>query len=213
MIETLFYYCYYAYLKGNLEECKMYYSFLKEEYKKSGNKKSLTKLQLEELKNIRDSLKAGTLATSKWLQEVQDAAPEASQEPSQGIKEAEVVRKVHFDAHEDLRRIMGADKSFHLYNLEHPCDPYGRVDMLYQDKKTAYPVEVKRKEGTHALIGQIMKYSLAVKLKLHYKFYETVQPITICSGYDKFVLSELKKMGVKALRYSIKKDSLSLSLC
>lgn len=189
----------------------MYYDFLKDEFKKSGNRNSLTKIQLEDLKIIRNALVSGNASHSIWLGEVQDNASMNAQEPAQGIKEAEVVRKVHYDARDDLRHLVGAGEGFHLYNLEHPCTPYGRVDMLYQDHKVAYPVEVKRGDGTHALIGQIMKYTLAIKLKLHYKFYERVKPVTICTGYDSFVLSELKKMGVMTLRYEFTKDRLALA--
>lgn len=213
LIESLFYFCYYSYLKGDIESCQMYYDFLKDEFKKSGKKDSLTQIQLEDLKKIRTAINTGNVSHSIWLTDVQDSTLRSVQEPAQGIKEDEVVRKVHYDALNDLRLILGASEDFYLYNLEHPCDPYGRLDMLYQDEKTAYPVEVKRKEGTHSLIGQIMKYTLAIKLKLHYKHYETVQPVTICSGYDNFVLFELKKMGVVTLAYCINKGKLNLSLC
>lgn len=210
MIETLFYSCYYSYLHGNLNDTRMYYDFLKEEFKKSGSSRSLSKTQLEQLKEIRQALSSGTINPKEWVKEVQNAAPSGDDVSTKSIKEVEVTRKVHFDALSDLRSLIGGSDDFHLFNLEHPCDPYGRVDMLYHDKDTAYPVEVKRGEGTHALIGQIMKYELAIRLKLHYKLYSKVQPVTICASYDGFVLSELRKIKVKPLLYKIKNDLLSL---
>ena len=54
MIEPLYFFCYYAYLLGDLEKTRMYFSIIREEYKSCGKPDSLKEYQLIELKKIKD---------------------------------------------------------------------------------------------------------------------------------------------------------------
>ncbi|MBD3260558.1 MAG: hypothetical protein GF334_02600 [Candidatus Altiarchaeales archaeon] len=127
--------------------------------------------------------------------------PQDKRDRAQGTQ-ADLVRKIHYEGLEGLNKILG--ERVDLYNLEHPCPPYGAVDMVYMGSETAYPLEVKKDHGGHDLIGQIMKYDLFFKMRLHLEHYRYVQAVTICKTYDGFALRELKKMGVQTLKYSTK---------
>jgi hypothetical protein len=200
MIETLFFHTYYSYLLGDVEKTRMYYELLKEEFNERGNRNALDTYQLKELKTVRDALSTGIIATDQWVTEIQ--APDPA-DKNDLPKQNDLVKRLHMDAVESLKSCVGSNDSFELYNIEHPCNPYGRVDMVYRDSECMYPVEIKRNEGKHDIIGQIAKYTLYFKMHLHLKMYKRVQPVTICRGYDSHVLSELKRMSVDTLRYTV----------
>jgi hypothetical protein len=200
LIETLFYHTYYSYLLGDIEKTQMYFAMLKDEFRARADRTALTTYQLQELKKIRTALHTGTIATDQWVTEVQ--SPE-TKEKEDAPKQNDLVKRLHEDAVGSLRSYVGSNESFEIYNVEHPCGPHGRVDMVYRDSETMYPVEIKRNEGQHDLIGQIAKYDLYFKMHLHLKMYKRVQPVTICRGYNSHVLSELKRMCVETLRYAI----------
>jgi hypothetical protein len=83
--------------------------------------------------------------------------------------------------------------------------------MVYRSKDTIYPLEVKRHEGKHDLIGQISKYTLHFKLGLILKHYEIVQPVTICNSYNQHTLTELKRLFVIPIRYTIFEEKIRLN--
>lgn len=207
MIEPLFFFCYYAYLLGDLEKSEMYYTLIREEYKSYGRPDSLKEHQLIELKKIKEALTTGHISRNKWLDESNSPGPPSSLGIK--IKQTELVRRIHIEGLEQLKEILQDD--IYLYNIEHPCTPYGAVDMVYMGKNTIYPLEVKRGRGEHDLIGQISKYDLHHRLQLHYKHYEYVQSVTICNSYDPFTLHELRTMGVLPLTYRAAEKKLYIS--
>jgi len=208
MIESLYFQCYYAYLLGDLEKAKMYFQFLVEEFRESGKKDSLRQDQLKELKKVKEAIETGVIARSKWLEEPIIVAAPPEDRP--GIKQSELVYKIHTEAFDDLRSII-SDRNLFLYNIEHPCEPYGNADMMYRDTDTAFPVEVKKHKGKHDLVGQIVKYDLTTRLKLHLNHYQKVQSFTICHSYDEFTLRELKKLDIITLRYRMVNDRVKLT--
>ena len=82
--------------------------------------------------------------------------------------------------------------------------------MVYMGKDTIYPVEVKRGQGEHDLIGQISKYDLYHRLQSHYRHYEHVKSITICHSYNSFTIHELKKMDILTLSYTLTDSNISI---
>ena len=208
MITSLFFQCYYAFLKGNLIDAKMYYQFLKEEFELRKNVQALTPRHLKTLKMVREAIRSKKIPEMAWLDEPlspNNAVPDQKYEFTQ----IELVKKIHLELRqiEDLLHPTG---NLYLYNIEHPCGSYGAVDMIYQDDVFAYPLEVKIGQGKHDLLGQILKYELFFKLQLHLGMYQDVQPVTLCSHYQDFVLKELKKRNIVTLRYDRDRRGLKL---
>lgn len=197
MIDTIYHLCLYAYLKGDRKDASLYFDLLRDEFRHAGAKDSLSKEQYMTLRDIRQALSTGSVRPREWVADGEEAPSGAS---GTDTKQDDLVRRIHMEGAGDLRKILGED--VRLQNLEHPCPPYGRIDMLYMSDSTAYPVEVKRKAGEHDLIGQILKYSLYMNLRLHYHLYNRVRPVTICAGYTPYALQELKSNGVETLVYS-----------
>lgn len=206
MIDTFYHFCYYAYLRGNRKETAMYFDLLRDEYKHSGRIDSLSKEQYKNLKEIRQALATGMLPNKLWVDD-DVIAPKSS--AGNEAKQVELVRRIHKESLHDLCGALGQE--VYLLNLEHPCPPYGRVDMLYMSDDTAYPLEVKTKTGEHDIIGQILKYSLYMKFKLHYHVYSRVRPVTICAAYEPHVLRDLKANGVETLVYSERNEKLKVT--
>lgn len=205
MIETLYFFCYYAYLLGDLEKTRMYFSMIREIYSTHGRPDSLKEHQLYELKKIKDAIATGNIAQKKWNEDT----PAPSGSPDVKIKQPELVKRIHTQGLEQLKEILQDD--VHLYNIEHPCAPYGAVDMVYMGKNTIYPVEVKTGRGEHDIIGQISKYDLYHRLQLHYNQYEHVRSVTICNSYQPFTVHELRTMGILPLSYSLTDNSIRIS--
>jgi len=207
IIESLYFSCYYSFLLGNINNTRLYYDILRHEFKDFGTKEALTDFQFLQLKKIKASLETGDIPRNTWLNETPHNGI-GDKEKSQ-LNQKDLIIKIHASC-DQLISIL--NDPVELYNLEHPCQPYGRVDMVYKGPNTIYPVEIKKDQGKHDLIGQIMKYDLFHKLLLHYKHYENVQSVTICKSYDPFTLKELKKMGIITICYSFNKDKINLSL-
>ena len=208
MIEFLFFQTYYSYLKENFEDTKMFFQFLKEEYKIRKDAHALTKKQLRVLKEIKFSIENGKIKPASWVEE--DAVLITKNENEPKIKQPELVKKIYFEGTDTLKKLFHAD-SIALYNIEHPCGKYGAVDMVYKDRDIVYPVEVKIHERKHDLIGQISKYTLYFKLNLHLKMYTEVQPVTICNSYNPHTLKELKVLSVNTLKYDLIEDKIKIS--
>lgn len=207
MINTLYFKCYYSFLRSNISDTEMYYSFLKEEYRKRKDRNALKIHQLYELKRIREALNTGNLPRGSWLDETPILGPLT--QPTAEFKQNMLAMMI--DKNKDqLKELLKDDLS--LYNIEHPCGDFGKCDMVYMGKDTVYPLELKKDQGRHDLLGQIEKYDLYHQFRLHYRHYDFVQGVTVCSSYDSFTLKELKKMRVKTIVYSIVKDKLSLKL-
>lgn len=205
MIETIYFFCYYAYLLGDKEKTSMYYSLLRDEFKVTGTVNSLKPAQLLELKKIKQDLENNTISHNKWIEETYPISPNPV-----NIKQMELVKRIHTQGIEQLKTLLKDDVN--IYSIEHPCGPYGAVDMVYRGLETIYPVEVKRNIGEHDLIGQISKYDLYHRLQLHYKHYDYVQAVTICNSYQPFTLNELKKKGIITLSYSLEDNGINLFL-
>lgn len=209
MVESLYFQTYYAYLKGNLSDTKMFFEFLVEEFKIKKDINALTKKQLKQLKKIKEAIKTGKIETAAWVTEENKTISDNKKEPD--IKQTELVKKIHFEGSETLRKILNSE-ALELHDIEHPCGKYGAVDMVYRDHETFYPIEVKRHEGKHDLIGQIAKYTLFFRLGLHLKVYSEVQPVTICNSYNPHTLTELKRISVVTLKYDIVDDYIKLGI-
>jgi hypothetical protein len=207
MLEALYFTCYYAYLQGDLKTAQIYYTFLKVEFEIRGSKDSLSPRQFNELKKIKAAIETGNIAKNKWLDEPAISGPA---QPTAEIRQSELVKKIHYQGLGQLKNILNDD--LYLYNVEHPCGNYGAVDMVYTGNETVYPLEVKKDQGRHDLIGQLSKYDLYHKLRLHYKHYREVQSVAICRSYEPFALKELKQLGFVTIQYSLIDDSIQLRL-
>ena len=207
MVETLFFSTYHAYLLGNLPDTQMFFEFLVDEFNRLKNPQALTEKQLKELKTIRSALKTGKIETNQWISEPTLTTSDPS--PAPGIKQTELTRKIHYEGLGAIRELLSTP-DLYLYNIEHPCGVYGAVDMVYQSHDVIYPVEVKRHEGKHDLIGQISKYALYFKLNLHLKQYSEVQPVTLCNSYNPHTLAELKRMSVIPLKFDLVDDGIKI---
>lgn len=207
MLSTLYYFCHRAYLIGDEHSAKMYLDMLREEYRTRSSHESLTRCQLQTLKEIREALTTGKVIAKKWSDQLPaDIAPEGTKSPVES--QAQLVKFIHDKGKAQLESIF--KEAVQLHNIEQPCGPYGRVDMVYAGDRSMYPVEIKKSVAGHDVIGQIGKYDLWHKLRLHYGQYDRVQSAVIARGYDQYALDELRRMGVLPLTYAIEGKNISI---
>jgi hypothetical protein len=208
MVEALFFKTYHSFLMGNLPHTRMFFEFLVDEFKRHKNPEALTLKQLKELKKIRSAIESGKIETCQWINESPSTPTDTVQVPD--IKQAELIKRLYFEGLKTTAELLKAD-SLELYDVEHPCGRYGTVDLVYRSQDVFYPIEVKRHEGKHDLIGQISKYALYFRMRLHLKHYTDVQPVTICNSYNQHTLSELKRLFVIPLKYDIVYDKIKIT--
>lgn len=209
MLESIYFPCYYSFLVGDIVRAQMYYDVLREEFSANGSLTALPPHYLEQLAIIRDALRIGFIPAKKWLTEETPFSLPAAGAPVNTVQK-DLVKDIHTWGFLQLQRLL-EDESLYLYNLEHPCLPYGYVDMVYRGKSTAYPIEVKKDCGEHDLVGQIGKYDLHHRLNLHLKHYDFVRSVTICRTYQPYALQELKAMGIMTLIYTGTGRTLSIT--
>src|SRR5271157_2447181 len=101
MIETLYFYSYYAYLLGDLANAQMYYDLLKNEFKTSQDQ--LKPHQYLELKKIKEALISGNISRNQWLNE---PVPVMAPAQTVDIKQKELIKKIHFEAFDALKEIL-----------------------------------------------------------------------------------------------------------
>jgi len=208
--ESLYYQCYYAFLLGDLTKASIYLDLIREEFKGvNPSDNPMKRHQLLTLARVRDAVHTGEIPKHAWV------GTDTPVLPLEGAptkhRQPDLVRAIHHKGLKTLKEALG-EPSLYLYNLEHPCPPYGAVDMVYKGLETIYPLEVKKDCGDHDLIGQIGKYDLYHRLHLHLKHYEFVRPVTICRTYNEYTLRELKAQGVTTMIYSGTLESLVLSV-
>jgi hypothetical protein len=207
MVEALYFNTYHSFLLGNLHDTKMFFEFLVDEFKKRKNPEALSTKQLLELKTIRSALQTGKIEKYEWINAPD--TPDTGNPTAPDIKQPDLARRIHFKGLQQLQGLLSSP-DLELYDIEHPCGAYGTVDMVYRSHDVSFPVEVKRHEGKHDLIGQINKYTLHFKLQLHLKHYDEVQPVTICNSYNQHTLTELKRLSVIPIKYDITDDGIKL---
>lgn len=210
MMEALFFRCYYAYLKGDFKEAKLFFDFLKEEFHNTRDKNALNKYQLNQLKEVSVALKTGKVSAGKWIEQNEE---DIKIEKGKSDKNHKQLVRAIYDSSNQLKDLLGiCDESFHVDNIEQPCGNNERIDMVYMDSVYAYPVEVKPGLGGHDVVGQILKYDLSLRMNLHLKFWKEVKPITICWDYSDFARKELKKRNVITIKHSSTEKGLKLQL-
>ena len=129
MVEALYFKTYHSFLMGNIEDTKMFFEFLVDEFKKKRDPKALTYRQPKELKTIRSAVETGKVETQQWVDE--PSAPVTTTSDAPGIKQPELVKKIHFEGIKDIVELL-QEPGLELYNSEHPCGEYGAVDMVYK---------------------------------------------------------------------------------
>lgn len=209
MVEALYFKTYQSFLLGDISETKMFFEFLVDEFKKRKNSEALSKKQLIELKKIKSAIDTGKIESQQWVEETNVQTTNSAFTPD--IKQDDLVKRIHYEGLDTLKKLLNAP-GLYLYNIEQPCGLYGAVDMVYQNGGTVYPVEVKRHEGKHDLIGQINKYTFYFKMTLHLKHYTEVQPVTLCNSYNPHTLTELKRLAVIPLKYHITEDRITIGM-
>lgn len=210
MITVLFHKCYYAFLRGDFEESRIFFDLLKEEFREVGDRNALNKHQLRLLKRAKTAIDTGKVSQAAWLQNPNlNNADEAKKlKPDKTHKQ--LVRAIYEESAQLKELIGNTLEGFCLHNIEHPCPPHGRADMLYLDNVYAYPIEVKPGAGGHDVVGQILKYEQSLRMLLHIRTWEDVRPITICWDYSEFALKALKGFGITTLKYRTTKKGLKL---
>jgi len=208
LVESLYYQTYSNVLLGKNENAKMYLHFLRDEYEQDSSSFDILKDgrwdHLRELGNIIDNnLLVKSFNVEKQIEALSITA-EGEQTRTQNDLVFELCRQ-----QERLRVLLKAEEDFCLISKEHQT-LFGRVDLLAQDKKTFYPIELKKGIADHGIVGQIEKYILHFKLGLINKIYERVVGVVIANSFTDYALREIPRTGAIAIQYVKNNDKIEL---
>lgn len=203
LTETLYYQTYNFVLLGDSSNAKMYLSFLREEFDKDENsfeplKKDHRWKHLVELGNSID--KNQTISSL-----VEDKQNVMRQEDEAVFSRQEDLVKAIILSQDDLKICLGAESDF-VCTITEMETRYGRVDLVAQDKKTIFPIEVKKNGAFHDVVGQINKYVIHFKLGLINRIYDFVTGIVIANNFDSYVLKELYKLQIIPVKYKFRSE-------
>lgn len=207
LITHLYFCCYYAFLQNNIQDCAMYYKFLKEEFQDRHGKHNLSLEQLRILKIIREAIRTGKIPNSlTWsdTSEIQNNLPS-----DQKTDQKQLVKEIILELNQ-IKNLLHSRGKLRLEGIEFPCGNFGVLDMFYLDDETVYPLEVKVNRGEDGLLNQILRYELFFKFRLHLNLFKKIKPVTLCANYQNFVLGELKKRNIITLKYSRENGKLKL---
>ena len=109
MINSLYFHCYYAFLRGDFPETKMYYDFLKEEFGKKKDINALKSHQLHTLKKIREAITTGNLPRGSWMNETPIQGPPT--QPTAKFKQNELVWKINKEI-DQLKEILKKEEPY-----------------------------------------------------------------------------------------------------
>jgi RecB family endonuclease NucS len=204
LAETLYYQVQNYVLLGQKEEAKLYLSFLREEYQQNPEKFNPLKNDhrwnhLVELGNVVDN----NLIVKNF--EKIDPAKEVvikQQDELQVRKQRDLVNAI-CKVKDELKILLNAEDDFCCISTE-VVTRFGRVDLLAQDSKTIYPIEVKKSSASHEVVTQIDKYILHYKLQLINRIYNHVIGVVIANSFTKYSLQELSRFGAIAIVYKFK---------
>jgi len=208
LAETLYYQTYSSVLLGNMQNAKMYLTFLREEYEE--NRQQFEELKkdhrwehLKELGNVIDK----DYSYSRNLSRIDkpDGFMSGREEEETVYEKQDDLVNAIINCQDDLRMCLLANSDFHCCCVEKQTR-FGRVDLVAQDHETIYPIEVKKNGAYHDCVGQVDKYITHFKLGLINKIYQHVVGVVIANTFHEYVLQELHKFGAIAVKYKFKSE-------
>lgn len=206
IIEALYYSLYNSTLLGKIDDSKMFLDLLRFEYQH--NEKSFEILndgRLDHLGQLSYSIENGLIV--KNFNYKDDGVDTVDKDENQFVTEKELV--IRICKGDELKLLFNCSNDFYIYNLEHPT-LFGKIDIVAQDKLTTYIIEAKKSHARYGVISQIDKYMLDFKLKLNLKHYNNIVGVVIANGYIGNVSSELVKIGVVPVKYTINNEIFKL---
>jgi len=159
------------------------------QYNPSVIKKGLRKAHIERLKQLSFELFGDTVPAEKSLITIQ---------PS--INPVEVP----FATESELRKYLAKNPSIlseafqdkiNFLEEETVVDHGFKCDIVAKGTKF-YPVELKIKQATHAVVSQCNKYCFYFYRKLRYDRYKEIQGVVIANGFCDWSVNELRREGI-----------------
>lgn len=205
-IECFYFKLYQSVLLNDFKEARTYYEIIKDEYSKNEDNFEFFKeddkwdILIKLIETVKNNLSVKNFDYEN--KELLISEVKAKNE----IDYEKNLVKLIFDQKLKLAKLLNASSDFCFYNLEHPTR-FGNVDLVCQDQKTMYVIELKRGIAKHDVIGQIDKYLLDFRLKLNLKIWNKVKGVIIANGFSMYILNELVKNGIIPIKYTLLKDN------
>ena len=110
-------------------------------------------------------------------------------------KHSDLVQAIYLHKEQTLEPFVGP--------IDDLCPEYpvlfGKIDIMAISGRISHVIEVKTDAADHSIVGQVMKYYIGLSLKLIQKFWDEVQIVTICPGYEKSAYHGLRQINAKPL--------------
>lgn len=211
-IEVIYYRCFNASILNDMKTQTLYFEILRNIFTQEDNKEImkdfLDKDKANVLKRIKQEIKTG-----KHIEELEPImSHEENIEPTEkDIRLERDLVKASCKNLNLLERHLGPDLT--ISGIEFPTfRTGGKCDLVLRDSAgVLYPVEFKLNQATHAVVGQIKKYTTHFNLQLIYKLYDKVQGVVVANSFSKYAINELLKRNIICLQYSLTDDVLKFT--
>ena len=81
-----------------------------------------------------------------------------------------------------------------------------KCDLVFENKKTFFAIELKRDQADHKAISQLDKYCHYFYLKLRYSLFKEVRGICIANGFCKYSVNEFRRRDRRIFYISSSKE-------
>ena len=205
-VETLYWKLEDFLYKGQIDDAKTFFEMFvyMAKHRKSLLAKTLKPIHLNRLKEISQEIDGGSI-TKKYESIKIKMATSARSLPFKSEKE---LNEHLCDNAEVLSRALG-DKIIRTRS-EVQTDCEYRCDIVAESKNKFYPIELKMRQATHAVVSQIHKYCFYFYRQLRYGMYKDIQGVTISNGFDDWSINELRKTGIRIFEMVPESKSISL---
>lgn len=113
-------------------------------------------------------------------------------------------RNLPFQKEAELRDYLAINKhiicdalkdNIRIYGKEVLTDDGYKCDIVAENKKTLYAIELKITQSTHSVCSQIDKYCFYFYRQMRYDRFKNIQGVVVSNGFDSFSINELRRRG------------------
>jgi hypothetical protein len=119
------------------------------------------------------------------------------------IRQAVPASELQFGKESDLRDYLSLHPealapigSFDLIRTAIPVEEGYEIDIVAENEKLAYIIELKITKADHKVCSQIRKYLFYYYRQCRYDWYRDLQGVVVANGFDPWCINELRRDGI-----------------
>lgn len=109
-----------------------------------------------------------------------------------------------------LEKALSRDGRIRIRGRQVKTDFGYACDIVAESDSTFYPIELKIRQGQHAVVSQIEKYCFYFYRQLRFDKYKSIQGVVIANGFDDFSINELRRKKMRVFTIQPREGDIEL---